>query len=248
MRGLIQPEPGRALAYVDWEQQEFGIAAALSGDSVMQSAYISGDPYLSFAKHARAVPADATKESHPRERALFKTTILGTQYLIGPNGLGYKLGITLQEAEDLLEYHHRIFRQFWAWSDAVSDYGQLFGKLTAAFGWAMRVSPATSLRTLRNFPMQANGAEMLRLACIFAVEAGVSILAPVHDAVLIESDEQEIDHAVSLTQAAMQRASKMVLAGFPLRSEKRIIRHPERLHAEKLGGTMWRWIMESIEP
>lgn len=89
---------------------------------------------------------------------------------------------------------------------------------------------------------------MLRLACIFAVEAGVSILAPVHDAVLIEADEQEIDHAVSLTQAAMQRASKMVLAGFPLRSEKRIIRHPERLHAEKLGGTMWRWITESIEP
>jgi hypothetical protein len=87
MRGLIQPEPGSALAYVDWEQQEFGIAAALSGDSVMQSAYISGDPYLSFAKHAGAVPADATKESHPRERALFKTTILGTQYLIGPNGL-----------------------------------------------------------------------------------------------------------------------------------------------------------------
>jgi hypothetical protein len=32
LRGLIRPEPGKALAYVDWEQQEFGIAAALSGD------------------------------------------------------------------------------------------------------------------------------------------------------------------------------------------------------------------------
>jgi DNA polymerase I len=32
LRGLIRPEPGYALCYIDWEQQEFGIAAALSGD------------------------------------------------------------------------------------------------------------------------------------------------------------------------------------------------------------------------
>jgi hypothetical protein len=29
LRGLIRPEPGRAIAYVDWSQQEFGVAAAL---------------------------------------------------------------------------------------------------------------------------------------------------------------------------------------------------------------------------
>ena len=88
---------------------------------------------------------------------------------------------------------------------------------------------------------------MLRLACIFAVEAGVSILAPVHDAVLIEADEQEIDHAVSLTQAAMQRASKWSLPGSHcvLRNELFDTRKGSR---RKLGGTMWRWITESIEP
>src|SRR5262249_51221985 len=32
LRGLIRPSPGYGVAYVDWEQQEFGIAAALSGD------------------------------------------------------------------------------------------------------------------------------------------------------------------------------------------------------------------------
>ena len=45
LRSLIQPEPGRAVAYVDWSQQEFGIAAALSGDTAMMEAYTSGDPY-----------------------------------------------------------------------------------------------------------------------------------------------------------------------------------------------------------
>jgi hypothetical protein len=53
LRNLIQPPPGRAVAYCDYEQQEFGIAAALSGDSVMQRSYETGDPYLAFAKGRR---------------------------------------------------------------------------------------------------------------------------------------------------------------------------------------------------
>src|SRR5205085_818543 len=56
LRGLIKPEPGRAIAYVDWAQQEFGIAAALSSDNAMQAAYQSGDPYLAFAKQAGHIP------------------------------------------------------------------------------------------------------------------------------------------------------------------------------------------------
>jgi DNA polymerase-1 len=33
--------------------------------------------------------------------------------------------------------------------------------------------------------MQANGAEMLRMACCLGTEQGIEICAPVHDAVLI---------------------------------------------------------------
>jgi DNA polymerase I len=61
IRSLIKPPRGHGIAYVDWSQQEFGIAAALSGDQNMQAAYLSGDPYLEFAKQAGAVPSDATK-------------------------------------------------------------------------------------------------------------------------------------------------------------------------------------------
>jgi hypothetical protein len=50
LRGLIQPPSGYGIAYIDWAQQEFGIAAALSGDPLMMDAYQSGDPYLAFAK------------------------------------------------------------------------------------------------------------------------------------------------------------------------------------------------------
>ena len=53
------------------------------------------------------------------------------------------------------------------------------------FGWRVHVGPDANPRSLRNFPMQANGAEMLRLACCLATERGIEVCAPVHDALLI---------------------------------------------------------------
>jgi hypothetical protein len=76
LRSLIRPEPGRALAYCDWSQQELAIAAALSGDRAMQDAYISGDFYLTFGKMAGSIPAEATKETHGGQRDQFKTIAL----------------------------------------------------------------------------------------------------------------------------------------------------------------------------
>jgi DNA polymerase I len=90
--------------------------------------------------------------------------------------------------------------------------------------------------------MQANCAEMLRLACVFAAEAGVSLIAPVHDALCIEATTEDIDHAVWLTQQAMRRASELVLDGFPLRTDKLIVRHPDH-YLETRGLTVWTWVL-----
>ncbi|MGN6171881.1 MAG: hypothetical protein ACTHPS_02800 [Streptosporangiaceae bacterium] len=43
LRGLIRPEPGRALAYLDWSAQEVWIAAKLSGDPALLDSVTSGD-------------------------------------------------------------------------------------------------------------------------------------------------------------------------------------------------------------
>ena len=92
LRGLIQPAEGYGLAYVDWAQQEFGIAAALSGDEAMKIAYETGDPYLAFAKQAGAVPPDATKHSHQSAREQFKACVLAVQYGMGSESLAYRIG------------------------------------------------------------------------------------------------------------------------------------------------------------
>jgi DNA polymerase I len=72
LRGLIQPEPDRAVARVDWSRQEFGIAASLSGDTAMADACRSGDPYLAFGKQAGRIPPDGSKKTHAADRELFK--------------------------------------------------------------------------------------------------------------------------------------------------------------------------------
>jgi hypothetical protein len=86
---------------------------------------------------------------------------------------------------------------------------------------------------------------MLRLAAIFTHQAGGSIVAMVHDALLVESKFDDIEHVVSQTRAAMQRASELVLAGFPLRTEVQIIKYPDRFREER-GSTMWEWMIEAL--
>ncbi len=94
-------------------------------------------------------------------------------------------------------------------------------------------------RSLRNFPMQANGAEMLRLACCLAGERGVTVCAPVHDAILIEAPEAGLEGAVATTRQAMAEASRTVLDAFELATEVKVIRWPGR-HADPRGEVMWR--------
>jgi DNA polymerase I-like protein with 3'-5' exonuclease and polymerase domains len=235
---LIRPEPETALAYVDYEQQEFGIAAALSGDAAMCEAYTSGDPYLSFSKQAGAVPPDATRESHGAVRELFKTCALGVQYGMGAETLAARIGQHRGRARQLLQLHREAYPRFWKWSDAAVDYALLRNEITAAFGWRLLVGPDVNARSLRNFPMQANGAEMLRLACCRTTEAGVRVCAPVHDALLVEAPIGEIEEAVVTAQRAMSDASYFVLAGFRLRTDAKIVRWPDR-YADARGGAMW---------
>jgi hypothetical protein len=86
--------------------------------------------------------------------------------------------------------------------------------------------------------MQANGAEMLRLACCLATERGVRVCAPIHDAILIEAAEGELEHAIEEAQRAMSDASALVLDGFCLHSDARPIIHPAHYEDER-GKQMW---------
>src|SRR5262249_53438007 len=145
-------------------------------------------------------------------------------------------------ARELLRLHRDTYKTFWRWPDSVLDFAMLNGWIHTVFGWHVRIGTQPNGRSIRNFPMQANGAEMLRLACCFCTETGIDVCAPVHDAILIESSVSEIDEAVRETQRLMEEASAQVLDGFRLRSDAKVIRYPDRYQDErgiKMWGTVW---------
>lgn len=246
LRGLIRPEPGRSMAYVDWGQQEFGIAAALSGDLAMQEAYLSGDPYLAFAKQAGTVPPGATRQSHARERSAFKIAALAVQYGMSEWSLAPQIGKSPAYARELLELHRNTYPRFWQWNDAAVDYAMLHGHLHTVFGWRVHAGQEPNVRSLANFLMQGNGAEMLRLACCTMTEAGISACAPVHDAVLIEADTECIVDVVTETQRHMLDASRVILDGFELRSDFEIVSYPDR-YRDSRGVEMWGKVMQILD-
>lgn len=246
LRGLIRPASGMALAYLDYSQQELAIAAALSGDAVMQEAYLSGDFYMTFAIQSGAAPASATKASHPEVRERYKQCALAVLYGMGDHGLAARLGISVSEAQQLLKSHHRTYSRFWQWSDAAVDCALLTGKIWTVFGWQLHVERNPNVRRLRNFPMQANGAEMLRLACNGLVSSGISVCATIHDAVLVEAPVTKIESTVADSLAIMREASRIVLGGFEINCDVKIVRHPDR-YMDAKGAPMWNRVMGLLD-
>jgi hypothetical protein len=147
MRSLVRPEEGRALAYIDWSSQEYGIGAVLSGDQAMTADYANGDPYLAFGKRIGMVPSDATKQTHRAERDLIKTVILGTQYGMGERTLAVRINKPTAYARDLLQAHRRTYRRFWEWSKAAVNVALFHDRLWTRFGWQTGPTTATEGRT-----------------------------------------------------------------------------------------------------
>jgi hypothetical protein len=245
LRGLIRPESGMGIAYVDYEQQEFGIAAALSGDPGMTAAYRTGDPYLAFAKQAGAVPEDGTRATHGATRELFKTCALGVQYGMGVDTLAARINRSCGDAHRLLDLHRRTYPKFWRWSDAAVDCAMLRNRIDTVFGWRLHIGSEVNARSLRNFPMQGNGAEMLRLACCLATERGIRDCWPIHDAILVEAPVDALTTVVVQAQRALSDASAIVLGGFRLRSDAKVVCFPDR-YQDPRGALMWEALQAAL--
>jgi len=94
--------------------------------------------------------------------------------------------------------------------------------------------------------MQANGAEMMRLAACLGTENGILICAPVHDAFLIMAPLDRLETDVEKMRGYMTEASAVVLNGFKLRTKADIVRYPDRYMDEGRGREFWDKVMQLL--
>src|SRR5262245_19072338 len=114
----------------------------------MMAAYRTGDPYLTFAKQAGAVPQWATRGSHFDERYLFKTCSLVVLYGMKKQSLAMRIEKPTAIARDLIRMHRQTYRDFWRWADAVVDHATLHGSVETVFGWRLYSTPSFNPRSV----------------------------------------------------------------------------------------------------
>jgi DNA polymerase family A len=247
LRSLIKPRVGCAVAYIDWSSMEFMIAASLSGDPIMLDFYRGGDPYLSFAKRVGKAPADATKKTHEPLRDRYKVALLAAQYGIQAETLAGRLGVSTFEAHEMLVQHRELFAVYWQWAEDWLAHTLDTGILWTPLGWYCRTGITEfNQRSIINLPVQGTGADILRVACVWAARHGIKLCAPVHDAVLVEAAEEHIEADVALMQNIMRRASRAILGdGRELRTDAKIIRHPNR-YTDRRGDAIWARVLELL--
>jgi hypothetical protein len=258
LRFLIKPEPGKALAYIDYSSMEFGAAAALSDghsgpNNPMLELYKSGDPYLNFGKIIGLIPPNATRETPGVEviRDRLKVLCLGTQYGMQRSTLATRLGVSDIEAHEMLLLHRGLFSQYWHWSEDWLHHSLNSGMMRTVYGWQCATGITEfSERSIRNWPIQSTCADIFRLAYVWGARHGLTLIAPVHDAVLLEAQEDRIEADVALMREIMRRASRVILnptadGTIELRTDAKIIRYPDRF-TDSRGTELWETVLKLL--
>ncbi len=242
LRFLITPPPGRVLIHRDYQQQEVRIAAVLSGDKALLHACETGDVYLGIAEQLGFTRGVNDLEAL---RALFKTVVLGIQYGLGPRTLAVRTGRSLFEACEILARLRARFHVFEAYAQRVVDHAGLQLEIGTPLGWYMQCPSGINPRTVRNFPIQSTGAEILHVACILAERRGLEIVASVHDAIMCEAPLDQEEEASAALDRVMRDASAVVLRGYELPTDVQIIR-PGQHFFDKRGAEMWETVTRLV--
>jgi hypothetical protein len=238
IRFLISPPPGLALCHRDFCQQEVRIAAVVSGDVALLQACESGDVYLGIAQQLGFVRESMSPAELKAVRTLFKTVVLGIQYGLGAPSLAIRTGISLYEASEILARLRARFRVFEEFAVSVTDHAGLDLELSTQFGWIMQCRSGMNVRTIRNYAIQATASEVLHVTCILAERRGIEIVAPVHDALLMQCPADCVDDASRALDRCMRDAAAIVLRGYELPTDEQRILPGQHFYDER-GEAMW---------
>jgi len=218
IRCLIKPKPNHCIISIDWCQQEIGIAAALSNDNKLIDIYDApdGDVYLTLAKMAGFAPPSATKKTHPEIRQLFKTMQIGLGYGKAVWSLtkdikqlsnSMTFSDAYNKAQQIHHWHKTTFTGYWQWTENTINQARQSGIIQSKDGWTYFVTDAVRDTQLLNYPMQANGAALMRLAIVnLAQYENIDLICTQHDAIYVNAKNCDKERIIQQIQHSMDQA------------------------------------------
>lgn len=220
------------LISVDYSQVELRIAAHMSNDEAMLAAF-RADQDIHTATAAAILGTTLDKVTKEQRRNA-KAINFGLLYGMSAFGLTRSSDLTLAEAEDFVEAY---FKQF----PGVKNYLDNIRRIAAKQGYVETLlgrrryfpglksggNPATRAREEReaiNAPIQGSAADIMKLAMIRVHSAlkaaGLKghMLLQVHDELVIECPQSEIQETTRIVRTMMENAYNLVI---PLKTEAR---------------------------
>jgi DNA polymerase I-like protein with 3'-5' exonuclease and polymerase domains len=249
MRGFMLFPRDTIGAYLDWRTQEIGVEAALSGDSALMDAYRAGDIYHALARVLGFTddhdPAH-WKKTQPAMRQRMKVLQLAISYGMSVPSLARGLDRHPLIASTIIERHKRSYPRFWQWRADMVHSAMLERRIESVFGWPLYISTSPNQRTLYNFPMQAGGAEMLRLATMRLCDAGIVPVMLIHDGILLEETTRErIGQAMEIMRGAGRDTCDDLEIGVDV---DQLLENGTRYHDKRpMAQQMWATVLDALQ-
>ena len=221
IREAFIAEPGKVLVSLDYSQIELRILAHVAGIDSLKAAFREGqDIHAMTASEMFDVPLD---QMTPDIRRQAKAINFGVIYGISGFGLARNLRIPRSEAQGFIDRYFERFPGIREYMDTTVKFAKDKSRVETLFGRVIHTpeinakGPAAGFakRAAINAPIQGTAADIIRRAMIrmpqAIAELPAKMLLQVHDELLFEVDEDQVDPLVAAAKAVMQEAADPVV-------------------------------------
>jgi DNA polymerase-1 len=222
IREAFVAPPGCKLISADYSQIELRVLAHVSGDPALREAFArEEDVHTRTAAEVFSVlPAEVT----PEMRRAAKAINFGIAYGQSAFGLSQRLELPAAEAQGIIDRYFARYAGVRAWLDRTIEEARSAGVVSTLFGRRRLLpdlhsrNPAVrqgAERMAVNTPIQGTAADLIKRAMLRAVQAlreqrlGSRMILQVHDELLFEVPEAEVDRCTNLARQAMGGAGKL---------------------------------------
>ena len=219
IRKAFVAEKGHKIISADYSQLELRLLAHITQDAVMLEAFQNNEDI--HARTARLVFGAKTDEELKEARRFAKIVNFAIAYAIEPWGLSQRVGISRAEAKKVIEDYYNTYKGVRRYMDEVPVMAREHGYVRSLYG-RIRPLPGISDRNANirkaaereaiNMPIQGTASDIVKIAMLHVEDElkrkGLSarLLMQVHDELLVECPEKEVEEVAALLKREMETA------------------------------------------